>query len=273
MRARLATDAGQAGREGTTVTQTHPGSHSMSTIRKPGNLLVLTSIVPTLLLGLAAIGTRTGVWHFGPGLKLLAVAAGLGVVIALVAAWFWWRSRRLSTGPGGPACVLALLLALAPALYVGQQILLARSLPLIHDISTDLDDPPVFRSQAILNADRDNPLDFDPETTVQAQRAAYPGVEPLLSGRDCDAMFAAAYNLATDLGWEIAEADPGEGYIEATATTRWFGFKDDVHIRLRAIDTGCRVDVRSISRVGLSDVGANAARIIDFLRRLAGNSI
>jgi uncharacterized protein (DUF1499 family) len=71
------------------------------------------------------------------------------------------------------------------------------------------------------------------------------------------------------MDWQIVSADTAAGRLEATATTRWFGFKDDVVVRIRPDATGSRVDVRSVSRVGKSDVGTNAARVRTFLARLA----
>ena len=70
------------------------------------------------------------------------------------------------------------------------------------------------------------------------------------------------------MGWEIVASDPAQGRIEATATTFWFGFKDDIVVRLAAEGTGSRVDVRSLSRIGSSDVGANAQRIRAYLEKV-----
>ena len=73
---------------------------------------------------------------------------------------------------------------------------------------------------------------------------------------------------AVELGWEIVAAEPDRGRIEATATTFWFRFKDDVVIRLTPRGYGTYVDVRSKSRIGGGDMGANANRIRRFLQRL-----
>jgi uncharacterized protein (DUF1499 family) len=79
-----------------------------------------------------------------------------------------------------------------------------------------------------------------------------------------------AIDAARALDWEIVASDAPAGRIEATATTMWFGFKDDIVVRVRPeAGGGSRVDVRSVSRVGQSDVGANAKRIREFIRRLA----
>ena len=83
-----------------------------------------------------------------------------------------------------------------------------------------------------------------------------------------DAERAAA--IARDLGWEVVNEDPSQGIVEATDTTFWFGFKDDVAVRVRADGQGSRVDVRSVSRVGQGDLGANAQRIGEFLQKMKG---
>jgi uncharacterized protein (DUF1499 family) len=70
--------------------------------------------------------------------------------------------------------------------------------------------------------------------------------------------------------WEVVAADAAAGRIEATATTPWFGFRDDIVVRIVPADGGSRVDVRSVSRVGKGDLGVNARRIREFLGRLGG---
>jgi uncharacterized protein (DUF1499 family) len=82
--------------------------------------------------------------------------------------------------------------------------------------------------------------------------------------------FDRALDAARGLGWEIVGVEPAEGRIEATDTTFWFGFKDDVVVRIRPEGSRSRIDVRSLSRVGRSDVGANARRIRRFVERLEG---
>jgi uncharacterized protein (DUF1499 family) len=77
-----------------------------------------------------------------------------------------------------------------------------------------------------------------------------------------------ALDAARSLGWEVVASDAATGRIEATATSRWFGFKDDVVVRIRPEGAGSRVDVRSMSRVGVGDLGANAERVREFLAKL-----
>ena len=98
--------------------------------------------------------------------------------------------------------------------------------------------------------------------------AAYPDVQPATLVAPADAAFKRALNAARDLGWQIVAAVPNEGRIEATDTTNWFGFEDDIVVRVTPTDGGSRVDVRSVSRVGKGDLGKNAARVRAYLRRL-----
>ena len=96
----------------------------------------------------------------------------------------------------------------------------------------------------------------------------YPDLKPGFVSRPPDAVFADALQAAKDMGWQIVASDPTSLRIEATDTTPWFGFKDDVVVRLSPIPAGSRIDVRSVSRVGKSEVGTNARRIITYLSRL-----
>ena len=102
------------------------------------------------------------------------------------------------------------------------------------------------------------------------QQAAYADLRPIVLNVSLEQAFSKALATARDMGWEIVEAKPAEGRIEATDTTFWFGFKDDVVVRVVPADQGSRIDVRSVSRVGKSDVGTNARRIRAYLERMTG---
>jgi uncharacterized protein (DUF1499 family) len=141
-----------------------------------------------------------------------------------------------------------------------------QSLPFIHDISTDLEQPPEFVDVVPLRADAPNPVAHPGEETAAQQRQGYPDIRPLELDLAPEQAFDRALATAREQGWEIVAAVPEEGRIEATATTFWFGFKDDVVVRITPAGTGSRLDIRSKSRVGRSDVGANAARIRAFTR-------
>lgn len=151
----------------------------------------------------------------------------------------------------------------------------AHSVPPIHDITTDVAQPPVFQAILPLRRNAPNPATYGGPAIAREQRQAYPDIKPLQLHVSPQRAFAAALEVAKSMGWQIVAAAPQAQRIEATATTFWFGFKDDVVIRIRAAEPGARVDVRSVSRVGVSDLGKNAERIRRFsdqLTQLAGES-
>lgn len=142
------------------------------------------------------------------------------------------------------------------------------ALPPIHDISTDLDDPPAFVAVLPLRAAAPNPAAYSGASAAAAQRRAYPHLKPHRMELSPAEAFARAEAAVKGLGWEIVAQEPAEGRIEATVSSFLFGFKDDVVIRVRPDGIGTVVDVRSKSRLGRGDLGANAARIDRFLARL-----
>ena len=238
---------------------------------KFARITVLLAVVAALLLLSAGPGTRFGLWEYGTGFQLMrwaffgGVAAALLAVVLLVVP----RTRRAA----GPMLLAALVIGILTAWIPWNGLQTVRSLPFIHDITTDTADPPVFVAVLPLRADAANPPEYPGEEVAAMQREAYPDVQPLDTTLDPAEAFARAEAVARDMGWEIVVVAPEEGRIEATATTFWFGFKDDVVIRVRPTAQGSRVDIRSKSRVGRSDVGANAARIESFLHayRAAGS--
>jgi uncharacterized protein (DUF1499 family)/NADH:ubiquinone oxidoreductase subunit 6 (subunit J) len=139
--------------------------------------------------------------------------------------------------------------------------------PSIHDITTDLDNPPTFTAVIARRADAPNRLDRSPGL-AELQRQGYPDLAPVTVQSRPDQTFDRALAAAQSLGWEIVTADKSSGRIEATDKTRWFGFVDDVAVRLTPWGSGTRIDVRSVSRTGVGDAGRNAARIRRFLNEL-----
>lgn len=144
----------------------------------------------------------------------------------------------------------------------------AQQVPAIHDITTDTENPPRFVSILPLRKDAANPAEYGGPEIAAKQRAAYPDLAPVMLPEPPAQAFDRALRTARDMGWTIVDSNSGEGRIEATDTTFWFGFKDDMVIRITAADHGSRVDVRSVSRVGRSDVGTNAKRIRKYLNEV-----
>jgi uncharacterized protein (DUF1499 family) len=216
---------------------------------------------------LAGPGYRLGAWPLGTGLQIIRGSA----TVALIATAAAIIALLLTPGNGvGRARWVALaalglgLIVAAPPLYLYWQ---ATHLPRIHDISTDTDDPPRFVAVLPLRGAAANPTD-DRADLAARQKAAYPDIAPVFLEVPPAAALQLAERTARSMGWAIVAVAPEALRLEATATTRMFGFKDDVVVRIAAHDRGSRVDVRSVSRIGLSDLGTNAERIRAFARKL-----
>lgn len=229
--------------------------------------LLLASIVAAAA---ATIGYRLGVLALSVALLTLlagfvlaigaAVVSLVGLIITL---------RRPKETRRGFALAITTLVVATTLIAVPAQFSLGGLAPPIHDITTDTEDPPEFVAVLPLRSDAPNPVQYGGEPIAAQQREAYPDLEPLTVNVPPAEAFDHALATANDMGWDLAGADPIAGRIEATDTTFWFGFKDDVVIRVRPASGGSRIDVRSLSRVGVGDVGTNARRIRAYLDALA----
>jgi uncharacterized protein (DUF1499 family) len=214
-----------------------------------------------LALVLSGPGTRLGLWHFRIGLMMVAASGLLGLTGAILALIGFFRARSTIAG-------IAVLIGVGMFALVAYSVLSARKAPRIHDISTDLNDPPHFRAVLPLRGTTSNPVNgIDPRVAAQ-QRAGYPDITTLYLGVPPNEAFQRVRNAAKKMGWAIAEASDSELRLEATDTTSWMGFRDDIVVRVRPTEAGSQIDVRSASRVGIGDTGMNARRIRAFLSRL-----
>ena len=228
---------------------------------------------------IAAAGSGAEVWSFRIGLIVLLcafLAALIGGLFAIVAFVISWRGGTRT----GWLNLVAFVIAAAFCAYLISYIATARSVPAIHDVTTSLADPPRFTAlkirsdnlEEIPNNGRPDLAALDPESRWKAlHRQAYGDLRSLRLSLTVAEATRRAEALARDRGWEVAQADQRAGIVEATATTLFFRFKDDVAVRVRPDPErpgGSIVDMRSISRVGGSDVGVNAARIKAFLADL-----
>jgi len=231
-------------------------------------MTVLAAVLAVLMLALAGPGVKLGLWTFRTGFHVLQWAAYLGLAVLVVALVQLvvpaWRAR--SPLPLLTAMVLGLVSAGIPWYWRHR----AEQVPPIHDITTDVVNPPEFVAVLPLRANAPNPATYGGKEVADAQQKAYPDIRPLvLSTTPPEEAYARALAAVRAEGWDLVGADSTAGRIEATATTGWFGFKDDVVVRVQPEDGGSRVDVRSVSRVGGSDVGTNAQRIRGYLRKVA----
>jgi uncharacterized protein (DUF1499 family) len=226
-------------------------------------LALIVGIAALAAVLLAGPGSRMGWWSFRTGLLVVLKWAAYGGIAAMVLAVI-----ALIVGGRRPIAALALLAGLGafvPPLMFQRT---AKSVPPIHDISTDTDNPPPFVAVVERRQDASNPVEYGGPDIAAQQHHAYPDLRPVTLSDPPARAFERALEAAKGQGWEIVASAPAEGRIEATDTTRFFGFKDDVVVRVKAEGAGSRVDVRSLSRVGKSDVGKNASRIRAYLRAL-----
>jgi Protein of unknown function (DUF1499) len=228
---------------------------------------LVLAVLGMLLVALAGPAYRFSMLELRPAFSLLkwgAYAGLAGVALALVGIALGPRAGR-DWGLAALALAAGFVAAAMPFGFQRE----AKRVPPIHDITTDVADPPAFVAVLPLRAAAPNPAEYGGPEIAAQQQAAYPDITSLVLLVPPAAAFATALAEARDMDWEIVAADSAAGRIEATATTRWFGFKDDVVVRIRPdARGGSRIDVRSVSRVGRSDVGKNAARIREYLEEL-----
>lgn len=231
------------------------------------SISIVAAGLAALLLLLAGPGVRLGLWSFRTGFGFLKWGAYLGLLAGAIALIQLLVPRWRGARPG--LLVLAVLLGALAAGVPWYWRRLASQVPPIHDISTDTADPPAFVAVLPLRAGASNPAEYGGPEIAAQQASAYPDIRPLVLPATAPGVaFTRARDAVRASGWSLVAADSAAGRIEATATTGWFGFKDDVVVRIRPEGEGSRVDVRSVSRVGMSDVGTNARRIRAYLDRL-----
>lgn len=235
--------------------------------------IAILGLIVAVLSGLAAavsgLGYRQELWGLQRAFGLLrwAVYGGMGATVLCVVGGVGAALRPPRQGAVWGAVGLAL--AAVTVLIPWGHLRVARSVPPIHDITTDTDDPPAFTAILALRADAPNPPEYGGPDVAAQQKQGYPELGPVHFPDSQAAVYDAVVETVRELGWEVVAGSSSDGRIEATDTTFWFGFKDDVVVRLTPTPDGTQVDVRSVSRVGRSDVGANAARIHHFLKVLA----
>ena len=233
-------------------------------VRLAAALVVLSA----LILLAAPVGYRLGILPLRTALLTVlrwgAYGAGAAAAVSVLGLGFQLAQPR-NARRGVWLSVVSLLLAgvmfSIPAGYrVGPR------KPPIHDITTDIENPPPFVAVVPLNTP--GRTDYEGEVIAAQQREAYPDLRPAVLDVPPAEAFERALAAVYQMRWQLVEADEPGGRIEATDTTFWFGFKDDVVIRVRPDGGGSRIDVRSLSRVGGGDAGTNAARIREYVDTL-----
>ena len=211
---------------------------------------------PLYKYGVVDLGTAFTGFKFG-------VFAGIAALILLVLQIIFKR-KTVTLG----STIMALLLSTIAIAIPLSMLNKGKSVPPIHDISTDLVNPPEFVAIAPLRADAPNPVEYAGVEVATQQRAAYPELQTLNYTQSKSELVEATKQVINNLGWQLVNIDADQGIVEATDRTMWFGFKDDVIVRITDNGSERLVDIRSKSRVGGSDLGKNAERIHDFTEEL-----
>jgi uncharacterized protein (DUF1499 family) len=202
----------------------------------------------------------TGFMGMLVGGLLAALALVLGIAALLIG-----RQQAL---PSRGKLLAAIAVSLAFAGFLASRPVASGDVPAIHDITTDLADPPQFEA---IKVREDNLAGVGSvENWQKLHAAAYADLRPLEIARPVAQVTADAVRLAQEQGWQIVRSDPARGHVEATASVSFIRFKDDVVLRIVPTQDGAgsRVDMRSVSRVGVSDLGVNAKRIRAFQKAL-----
>jgi uncharacterized protein (DUF1499 family) len=241
--------------------------------QRRGLPLIVAVALLVVLVGLGAegvsqLGFRQGFWPLATSMQVFHIGAWVslaGAALALLAAI---ATRPGTQRRGFVASVLAVLVGLAAWGSATYWQIAARGAPPIHDVTTDLTDPPAFVALRAARVDSPNGTDYGGADVAALQHAAYPTIVPAIVTSPPPIAFDHALATARTMPWSIAAVDSADGRIEATATTPWFGFVDDIIIRVTPDPTGSRIDVRSASRTTDTDGGRNAARVRTYLTRL-----
>ena len=241
-------------------------------MKHAGTVAIVVAIIGAVCVALILFGGRLGLWepitgfglyrnYFNP---IAMTVAGVGLVALII---HLTRKEKAKAILGGGVMLLGFV-------CLGPMIASIMNPPVrgapIHNITTDTANPPAF---LVLDENRPgarNPLEYGGPELAAAQAAAYPDIGPLVTDLSAEDAYQRALTVARDMGWDIVAEDADKLRFEATARTSVFYFADDVVVVVTSQDSGSRIDMRSVSRVGRSDQGVNAARIRAFQQQFTG---
>jgi uncharacterized protein (DUF1499 family) len=231
-------------------------------------LTLLAGVLALLLLLLSGPLYQTeilGLMNAFFAMRIALILGAVAIVFALIQVIFM---RKTISWPVTGIAVLCAAVAIFMPLSMMNK---AKSVPPIHDITTDLVNPPRFMAILALRADAPNPAAYQGEEIASQQREAYPELETQKYPQTTEQVFDAALATVKSMGLEVVTSDKSLGLIEAYDTTTWFGFIDDVVIRIQNSEQMTILDARSKSRVGMSDIGKNAERLNTLIAGVAKN--
>ncbi|WP_269619346.1 DUF1499 domain-containing protein [Zhongshania sp. BJYM1] len=216
------------------------------------------AISSVIFLVLGAAGVRLHIFNFQIGLLLFSLAGLLSFICICASALF---TRRVQSLRGRRQLSQASIIALPAIIFFGLSLYRGAGSPLIHDISTNTERPPQFIMAVQQRSPSDNRLEYT-DRNRQIQQQAYPDINTIPTLLSVDAAQKKALDIAESIGWKVEYQE--RGHIEAIERSFWFGFTDDIVIRISETSSGSMVDIRSASRVGEGDLGVNARRIRQF---------
>tara|TARA_R110000772_G_scaffold41357_5_gene96026 strand:+ start:946 stop:1806 length:861 start_codon:yes stop_codon:yes gene_type:complete len=268
-----------------TVDTGRPVTGKLAALRKDpkGWITLILAVAAVIAFFGAAFGAGIGLWGWKAGLAALPWTGLVALIALIIAVVGVMLDRRKDRKTRWPFLGLGAVISLGFIGYLASYAMTIASLPAIHDITTDLADPPQFSALTLRADNWDNiPGADDGEMRGMNPRQrwatlhqdAYPDIRSVRIDQPVAVVIEKARRLAEDRGWDVVNVDPVSGHLEATATISLFRFKDDVVIRARASENGASsiIDMRSVSRVGTHDIGANAKRVRQFLSDLSGTT-
>jgi uncharacterized protein (DUF1499 family) len=236
-----------------------------------GNIALVVAIVAVAIAALMVFGSSLGLWDPIVGFmasrnyhSLLGYLVVVVSVLALVIS-FTIKQDSNAKGKGILTSTIALLLGLAilsPSIMA--LVIKPVKYPPIHDITTNTQSPPQFEFLTDSRVGAKNSLVYGGEEIAAQQLQAFPNIQPIASDLSVEAAYQKALTVAKTMGWTIVAQDPKALRFESTATTPFFNFSDDVVIVVSTLEQGSRIDLRSVSRIGIGDAGVNAKRIQEF---------
>lgn len=251
------------------------------------NWLALCTFIIGVGIGLVALsasmGVWLGLWPFGKGFQILGAVnphtGNIAISCLVIAIALFVLARTWAVENSSKLIILPIIGAIAAgvAWYIPTTFQTPEGqapYPGIHDVSTDLENPLEYVAVLPLRADAPNTVvyggspNMTPERNAELQTEAFPDLVSRFYDRSQDAVFSEAMAAVEAMDWELVASVPEDGRIEATATTFWFRFKDDIVIRILPENNQTRIDARSLSRVGGGDAGANALRLRAFFEML-----
>ena len=227
------------------------------------------ALLSVIALAISGPGSRLGLWNFRFGFTLMRYSAMLGLVAALICIVILFVSLRSGFSSLAVLAIAGIVIGLFTFGNLALIAINSKHIPRINDITTDIKNPPQFAALLQFRKNAPVPSMYPGPDTAANQLQAYPGIKPFVSGLSTGDAFDRALKTGVKMGWKILDSNMADGHIEATDTTFWYGFKDDIVIRIMPTKTGSIVDMRSTSRVGKSDFGTNAKRILKFMKLMA----